>query len=347
MKNKKFASFLAAAAALVLLAMPAFAADEQTELPAAEAAEVQQEQTAAPAEQEAALPADAQTAGEPEQQLTYVALGDSITSGVGLADMKYNIAQIGYDLRPNFEGYPSQCYTALVGKGLGLDRQHAINLGLPGVMSKDMLELVKTGTMAEMNTLSGCQYNYPEFIDYIKSADVISIQLGSNDAFVPTVVSFGEATNWKSEDLASIVLSGNLRGSSKETEDALNESLKKLSLTRSEKDAVWNLFFSGMNKICENAYPESSSNLRQIVATVKELNPDAQILIIGATNPVPLLPSWSDYFSKLNNYEKQLADVYGATYVSIPFAQTELDGHPTVSGHKYIAKKIVKAIQNG
>lgn len=99
--------------------MPAFAADEQTELPAAEAAEVQQEQTAAPAEQETALPADAQTAGEPEQQLTYVALGDSITSGVGLADMKYNIAQIGYDLRPNFEGYPSQCYTALVGKGLG------------------------------------------------------------------------------------------------------------------------------------------------------------------------------------------------------------------------------------
>ena len=43
MKNKKFASFLAAAAALVLMAMPAFAADEQAELPAAEAAEVQQE----------------------------------------------------------------------------------------------------------------------------------------------------------------------------------------------------------------------------------------------------------------------------------------------------------------
>ena len=50
-----------------------------------------------------------------------------MTSGVGLADMKYYIAQIGYDLRPNFEGYSSQCYTALVGKGLGLDRQHAIN----------------------------------------------------------------------------------------------------------------------------------------------------------------------------------------------------------------------------
>jgi hypothetical protein len=40
-----------------------------------------------------------------------------------------------------------------------------------------------------------------------------------------------------------------------------------------------------------------------------------------------------------------MAGVYGATYVSIPFAQTELDGHPTVSGHKYIADKIVKAIE--
>ena len=168
MKNKKFASFLAAAAALVLLAMPAFAADEQAELPAAEAAEVQQEQAAAPA--------DAQTAGEPEPQLTYVALGDSITSGVGLADMKYNIAQIGYDLRPNFEGYSSQCYTALVGKGLGLDRQHAINLGLPSLMSPDMVDMVQNSAMPKMNQASGSYYVYPEYQEYLRKADIISIQ---------------------------------------------------------------------------------------------------------------------------------------------------------------------------
>lgn len=211
MKNKKFASFLAAAAALVLLAMPAFAADEQTELPAAEAAEVQQEQTAAPAEQETALPADAQTAGEPEQQLTYVALGDSITSGVGLADMKYNIAQIGYDLQPNFEGYPSQCYTALVGKGLGLDRQHAINLGLPGLMSPDMLDMVQNSAMPKMNQASGAYYVYPEYQEYLRKADIISIQIGSNDALVPCIVGLGEATNWKSEQLAALMVSGALR----------------------------------------------------------------------------------------------------------------------------------------
>ena len=200
MKNKKFASFLAAAAALVLLAMPAFATDEQTELPAAETAEVQQEQTAAPAEQETALPADAlpadaQTAGEPEQQLTYVALGDSITTGVGLADMKYNIAQIGYDLRPNFEGYSSQCYTALVGKSLGLDRQHAINLGLPGLMSADMLDMIQNSAMPKMNQASGAYYIYPEYQEYLRKADIVSIQIGSNDALVPCIVGLGEATN--------------------------------------------------------------------------------------------------------------------------------------------------------
>ena len=282
---------------------------------------------------------------EEPNSITYVALGDSICSGIGLMNVQYSHNLMGVDVSSNFKGYPETCYVGQVAKSLNLDTDHAINLGLPGAMSKDMVEMVKTGSMAEMNMLSGCQYNYPEFIDYIKSADVISIQLGSNDAFVPTVVAFGEATDWKSEDLASIVLSGNLRGGNQEAEDALNESLKKLDLTRSEKDAIWNLFFSGMSKICEDAYPESTNKLRQIVETVKELNPDAQILIIGATNPVPLLPSWSNYFNKLNSYEKQLAEVYGATYVAIPFAQTELDGHPTVSGHKYIADKIVKAIK--
>lgn len=286
---------------------------------------------------------------EPEERepnsLTYVALGDSICAGIGLTNVSYSHNLMGVDVSSNFKGYPETCYVGQVAESLNLDRDHAINLGLPGAMSKDMVEMVKTGTMAEMNMLSGCQYNYPEFVDYIKSADVISIQLGSNDAFVPTVVAFGEATDWKSEDLASIVLSGNLRGGNTEAESALNESLKKLQLTRDEKNAIWELFFSGMGKICENAYPESTENLRQIVDTVKTLNPDAQILIIGATNPVPLLPSWSNYFNKLNTYEQQLAEVYGATYVAIPWAQTELDGHPTVSGHKYIADKIVNAIE--
>ena len=341
------ASFLAAAAALVLLAMPAFAADEQTELPAAEAAEVQQEQTAAPAEQETALPADAQTAGEPEQQLTYVALGDSITSGVGLADMKYNIAQIGYDLQPNFEGYPSQCYTALVGKGLGLDRQHAINLGLPGLMSPDMLDMVQNSAMPKMNQASGAYYVYPEYQEYLRKADIISIQIGSNDALVPCIVGLGEATNWKSEKLAATILAGDLRNEgSGSTMSAIYRSIKAMDLTKAERDATWNLLFSGMRKICDETYPKTTAALIYIVQEIRNLNPDAQIILVGYTNPVPLIPCWRSYFSKLNKFEKQIAKTYNLTYVAIPNTETTLDVHPTIKGHQYIANKLVNAIEN-
>lgn len=337
MKNKKFASFLAAAAALVLLAMPAFAADEQTELPAAEAAEVQQEQAAAPA--------DAQTVGEPEPQLTYVALGDSITSGVGLADMKYNIAQIGYDLRPNFEGYSSQCYTALVGKGLGLDRQHAINLGLPGLMSPDMVDMVQSSAMPKMNQASGSYYVYPEYQEYLRKADIISIQIGSNDALVPCIVGLGEATNWKSEQLAGLMVSGALRDFNFQKLGLFLEALNRMTLTFDESRATNRLLFRGMDEICDQAYTNVTNSLPQIVAGIRALNPDAKIVLLGYTNPVPLLPAWNRYFSKLNRFAKDLAAQEGLIYVDIPRTQTAADGHPTVKGHKYIAQQILNAIQ--
>ena len=331
MKNKKFASFLAAAAALVLLAMPAFAADEQTELPAAEAAEVQQEQTAAPA--------------EPEPQLTYVALGDSITSGVGLADMKYNIAQIGYDLRPNFEGYSSQCYTALVGKGLGLDRQHAINLGLPSLMSPDMVDMVQNSAMPKMNQASGSYYVYPEYQEYLRKADIISIQIGSNDALVPCIVGLGEATNWKSEQLAALMVSGALRDFNFQKLGLFLEALNRMTLTFDESRATNRLLFRGMDEICDQAYTNVTNSLPQIVAGIRALNPDVKIVLLGYTNPVPLLPAWNRYFSKLNRFAKDLAAQEGLIYVDIPRTQTAADGHPTVKGHKYIAQQILNAIQ--
>ena len=337
MKNKKFASFLAAAAALVLLAMPAFAADEQTELPAAEAAEVQQEQAAASA--------DVQTAGEPEPQLTYVALGDSITSGVGLADMKYNIAQIGYDLRPNFEGYSSQCYTALVGKGLGLDRQHAINLGLPSLMSPDMVDMVQSSAMPKMNQASGSYYVYPEYQEYLRKADIISIQIGSNDALVPCIVGLGEATNWKSEQLAGLMVSGALRDFNFQKLGLFLKALNRMTLTFDESRATNRLLFRGMDEICDQAYTNVTNSLPQIVAGIRALNPDAKIVLLGYTNPVPLLPAWNRYFSKLNRFAKDLAAQEGLIYVDIPRTQTAADGHPTVKGHKYIAQQILNAIQ--
>ena len=40
----------------------------------------------------------------------------------------------------------------------------------------------------------------------------------------------------------------------------------------------------------------------------------------------------------------KLAAQYDVTYVPIPYTRTANDGHPTVSGHKYIGRQILKAV---
>ena len=100
-----------------------------------------------------------------------------------------------------------------------------------------------------------------------------------------------------------------------------------------------------MDEICDQAYTNVTNSLPQIVAGIRALNPDAKIVLLGYTNPVPLLPAWNRYFSKLNRFAKDLATQEGLIYVDIPRAQTAADGHPTVKGHQYIAQQILNAIQ--
>ena len=365
MNHPRFAAWLCSAAALVLLAVPAFA-QQPDALPPEQTAPAAQVQPAeeAPAE-EAAQPApDAEASTEetdPEEaapaeeapaeetaapQRTYVALGDSIVSGVGLPDFKYTEAAIGMDVAANFEGYPEQCYVSLVGKGLGLDRQHAIDLGLPGLTTGDLVDMLRTGAMPQMNQLAGTYYVYPQMLDYLKRADIISVQIGSNDALVPALVALGNATNWKSEQLVATMVSGVLREPSFENLQRLNSDLSRLRLTREERKATTQLLLGGgTDAICEQAYQDAAVNMPQVVAELRALNPDAQIILVGYTNPVPLLPEWTQLFRRLNALGKSLAaQNENVTYVPIPFALTATDAHPTVSGHKYIANRILRAV---
>lgn len=329
---------------------PAPSADDAEEAETAAEAEVKADDTAkeAKADIETAAAASDDKEEDKDEQLTYVALGDSIVAGVGLADVQYS-ARSGYsvDMAPNFQGYSPDCYVGKVAAALGLDRDHAINLGLPALTAPDLADMIRYGKMPQMNMASGCEYNYPEFQDYIRKADVISVQIGSNDAFVPCIVALGNATNWKSEKLAATILAGDLRNEgSGSTMSTIYRSIKAMDLTKAEKDATWNLLFSGMSKICDETYPKTTAALISIVQEIRNLNPDAQIILVGYTNPVPLIPCWRSYFNKLNKFEKQIAKIYNLTYVAIPNTETTLDVHPTIKGHQYIANKLVNAIEN-
>lgn len=333
----------AASATETAQADPAPSADDAEEAEA----EVKADDTAKEAK------ADIETAAaaseeDKDEQLTYVALGDSIVAGVGLADVQYS-ARSGYsvDMAPNFHGYSPDCYVGKVAAALGLDRDHAINLGLPALTAPDLADMIRYGKMPQMNMASGCEYNYPEFQDYIRKADVVSVQIGSNDAFVPCIVALGNATNWKSEKLAATILAGDLRNEgSGSIMSAIYRSIKAMDLTKAERDATWNLLFSGMSKICDETYPKTTAALISIVQEIRNLNPDAQIILVGYTNPVPLIPCWRSYFNKLNKFEKQISKTYNLTYVAIPNTETTLDVHPTIKGHQYIANKLVNAIEN-
>ena len=343
MNHPRFAAWLCSAAALVLLAVPAFA--QQPDALPPEDAPAAQVQTAEEAAPDAETPAEDTPAAD--AQRTYVALGDSIVSGVGLPDFKYTDAAIGMDVAANFEGYPEQCYVSLVGKGLGLDRQHAIDLGLPGLTTGDLVDLLRTGAMPKMNQLAGTYYVYPQMLDYLKRADIISVQIGSNDALVPALVALGNATNWKSEQLVATIVSGVLRTPSFENLQRLNSDLSRLRLTKEEKQATSQLLLGGgTDAICEQAYQDAAVNMPQVVAQLRALNPDAQIILVGYTNPVPVLPEWTQLFRRLNSLAKDLAaQNENVTYVPIPFTLTATDAHPTVSGHKYIANRILRAIK--
>ena len=340
----------AASATETAQADPAPSADDAEEAEGATEAEGKADDTAkeAKADIETAAAASDDKEEDKDEQLTYVALGDSIVAGVGLADVQYS-ARSGYsvDMAPNFQGYSPDCYVGKVAAALGLDRDHAINLGLPALTAPDLVDMIQYGKMPQMNMASGCEYNYPEFQDYIRKADVISVQIGSNDAFVPCIVALGNATNWKSEKLAATILAGDLRNEgSGSTMSTIYRSIKAMDLTKAEKDATWNLLFSGMSKICDETYPKTTAALISIVQEIRKLNPDAQIILVGYTNPVPLIPCWRSYFNKLNKFEKQIAKTYNLTYVAIPNTETTLDVHPTIKGHQYIANKLVNAIEN-
>ena len=352
MKTKRIASLLLSAALLLSLAVPAFAENPTTEETAEPETAVQEVEPEALTEDDAVAPVAEPTA---KKEYTYVAIGDSVTAGVGLSGLQYKLVQNGFDMSGNYKGYDGQCFVGYVADQLGLDRDHAINLGLPAVMTRDLADLIETGAMPAMNQYSGVQYtSVPELKEYIQKADLITLQIGANDALIRTIVALGEATNWKSEKLANSMVTGMFRNLTPDNIDYFMDCLKQLTLTPSEFRAVMYLLTTGMGQICTSTYADTVTQLERVMKDLRELNPEAQILVLSYNNPVPLMPSWSRHFRRVTPppprrgtpAAAKLAAQYDVTYVPIPYTRTANDGHPTVSGHKYIGRQILKAVNH-
>ena len=296
--KKRILSLLLAAAMLVLLAVPAFAEDGHA--------------------------------------YTYVALGDSITTGVGLKDTHFSITAKSYDVQENYHDYSKDCYVARVADALGLDRDHAVNYGMPAAMSSNILDLVKTGSTAS----GSAYYDLPTLRQELADADLITLLIGSNDTVLQLMGAMGRATK-----LLIPLLTGTMREMNLQNLRTLRKGLENLDLTPEELKAALKLLDSGMEEICDQTRGQTVANVEQILQELRVLNPDAQIILVGYYNPLPFLPTYGRHFRLLNRSVKALAQQYGADYVSIPYTSIANDGHPTVCGHKYIARQILKAVR--
>lgn len=246
--KKRLVSLLLALALLVLPVLPAFAAEEDS--------------------------------------YTYVALGDSITTGVGLKDTHFSSTAKSYDVQENYHDYSKDCYVARVADALGLDRDHAVNYGMPAAMSSNILDLVRTGS-----TASGvAYYDLPTLRQELADADLITLLIGSNDTVLQLMGAMGKATNGKATKLLIPLLTGTMREMNLQNLRTLRKGLENLDLTPEELKAALKLLDSGMEEICDQTRGQTVANVEQILQELRALNPRRPDHSGGLLQP-PALPA--------------------------------------------------------
>lgn len=287
-----------------------------------------------------------ETAEAAQHQYSYIALGDSIVAGIGLPDAVYQRNGRYYDVSGNYQGYSKDCYVARVAEGLGLSRDQTANYGMPALMSGDLLELVRTGSCQS----SSINFSLPDLRQELKHAQVITVEIGANDVLVPIMYGIASAMGGPQVFEALLpMLEGDFRQMDASSFAALRENLDSLNITAQQRKALLQLLSSGVADICAQSQATTLANLEALLQELKALNPDAQIVLVGYYNPVPLLPAPANPFAKhfrtLNRSVQKLAQQYDVAFASAAYTLVANDAHPTACGHKYLARQILKALE--
>lgn len=281
--------------------------------------------SAGAAQPAAADPTPVQTqtdaAAESDQHCySYIALGDSIVAGIGLPGAVYQRNGRYYDVSGNYQGYSKDCYVARVADSLGLSRAQTANYGMPALMSSDLLELVRTGSCQS----ASINFVLPNLRQELKHAEIITVEIGANDVLVPIMYGVAAAMGGPQVFEALLpMLEGDFRQMDASSFAALRENLDSLNITAQQRKAL--------------------------LQELKALNPNAQIVLVGYYNPLPLLPAPANPFVKhfrtLSRSVQKLAQQYDAAFAPATYTVVANDAHPTVCGHKYLARQILKALE--
>ena len=321
----------------------------------------------------------------------YLCLGDSIAVGYGLSrdgkptkcdqtpedlatssDNKYIFRGYDFSVAPN-------AYHSLVADELGANLLMCARSGIRAVELRYMLDgvfndydpnLVWDNTyfdtdgngfgLDDLDTLNA-QIGYPE---KVKQADLITINVGSNDVFSLTMV----------EVMAELT-----KDSSNPTLNAVKDYLEKTGNIGAAFGKLIDAYQS-MGKIADLAqaltttlnktYKQFTVNYSAVIDKIYEINPDVTVVAVGVYNPFKDLRISSDsqldlsaitapvvaaINTHINSLKLTYSNYYYADIVGTPTYPMNYDDqyfweyfnlkmHPTIEGHKFIAEKIFDAL---
>ncbi|MBP5578351.1 MAG: dockerin [Ruminococcus sp.] len=275
----------------------------------------------------------------------YVALGDSIAAGFGLAGE--NIAEdpalvITDELLadPVSGAYPA-IFTEYL-KELGEEREFDVkgtNLASTAYRAEDIEKTIKTpGYNGEFATTildtyvapgaSGVLTPYHDIYNkYLSEADLVSIQLGGNDiimSIIPQMV-FNENPILQASGI-SLMLT--LFGTDSKT--AIGGGLQvieanKDNITSDDFIEAASFMYNVSNK-ADELVDESAEHVKGVVEAVKELNGDADIALVGMFNPYRTEESSDDM-------EEDVFAVLGRIYAAAANAAAESEDEPVSYGN--------------
>lgn len=321
----------------------------------------------------------------------YMCVGDSIAAGCALTkdgseayfDNEGDDYTYVYDTDYLYWGFDftasPQAYHSIVANELGSKLQQCARSGLRAVELRYFLEGVYNDydetrswgntyfdtdgngfTLADLDALNAA-VNYPE---QIRKADLITINLGSNDVFsfalgVALNEMTSDSTNPQLETIKKFLESGGSIG-------AAFGKLVDFCDTAGTTARLISVVTSALYK----AYNQFTVNYDAVLKKVYEINPEITVVGVGVYNPLKYIKLSSDssmdisslatsMVNKINDHINRQSDSY-SNYYYADVVGTEtydmsyddkffweyftLKVHPTIAGHEYMAQQILDVL---
>lgn len=308
-------------------------------------------------------------AASSKQYDTYTMLGDSIPAGYGLDTYPGENGDV-LDGTRVVGSYPD-----LVAEAVDADTYYSLaRCGFRSVELRRVLDLSYSGdeySDSMLESLSGITVDElmmtqrPQFLEGIENADLITINIGSNDTLTYALTRVGVYMSKISDSSIIGPVTEQLNGLG-----ALGQLAGNI-LTTAETLGVTPLVLAELAAALQDGQAMFKENWDAIITCIRELNPDATIVAVGMYNPfrdvkltdaslVSIGKMADTAVIQMNRYIRFESEC-SAEYIVAEVPDTEVyefppltddtfwdnfvkNVHPTIAGHEYMAQQILDAL---